>query len=113
MRSMFNRAFFEDLHRRLRNYFHRFPNAESAVILIHTNEAEYLLVDIIEADDQFITFVHWPREIADLPKRWADVEDSLAAATIPYSEIRSVHFDPRLARGREIGFTKSGRKLVS
>jgi hypothetical protein len=110
---MFNKEFFERLQDRLWNYFHRFPSADSAVVLIHTSEAEYLLVDVVEADDRFITFAHWPREVADLPKRWSDVTDSLAAVTIPYEEIRSVHFDPRLARGREIGFTKSGRKLVS
>jgi hypothetical protein len=108
---MFNKAFFDELQDRLGSYFDRFPSADSAAVVIVTHEAEFILVDIIEADSRFLTFAFWPKDNADLPKDWADVRDSLEAVTLPYRDIRSVHFNPKLSRGREIGFTKSGRKL--
>jgi hypothetical protein len=106
---MFDKQFFDGLDRRLHNYFRRFPSAERIAVVITTNQAEYLLVEVTESDESFITFAHWPLEKADLPVRWKDVKDSLPAVAIPYQEIRSVEFDPKIARGSEIGFNKASR----
>jgi hypothetical protein len=107
---MFDKMFFDQLEKRLEKYFRRYPEAERVAVLVTTNQAEYLLVEIIEYDERFITFSYWPRENADLPKRWDEVPHSLTAVIISYEDIRSVTFDPKLVREREIGFKKPLRE---
>jgi len=104
---MFDKKFFDELEHRLERYFHLFPSAERVGVLINTYQNdEYLLVGIIEYDERFITFAHWPKENADIPRRWDDVKNSLAAVTISYQDIRSVDFDPKIVHGKEIGFNR-------
>jgi hypothetical protein len=103
---MFDKMFFDDLQRRVEKYFDRFPSAKRVGILITTHDAEYLLVDLIEYDERFVTFAHWPRDNADLPESWAEVRDSLAAVIVPYEDIVSIQFDPKIVRGSEIGFSR-------
>jgi hypothetical protein len=103
---MFDRLFFDDLHARIQRYFDRFPSASRVGIIITTSHGEYLMVDVIEYDERFLTFAHWPLDNADLPRSWADVKDSLAAVTIPYEDIHAIEFDPKIVRGKEIGFPR-------
>src|SRR5688572_11946442 len=102
---MFEKRIFDELEPRLEAYFRRFPSAERVGIIIRTHQADYLVAEIIDYDDRFITFAHWPLENADIPRTWGDVRDSLVAVTIPYHEITAIEFDPKVVRGREIGFT--------
>jgi hypothetical protein len=99
--------FFDDLHRRIQKYFDRFPDENRVGIVIETSGGGYLMVDIIEYDERFITFAHWPLENADLPSTWAAIKHSLAAVTIPYEDIRAIEFDPKIVRGKEIGFPRN------
>jgi hypothetical protein len=103
---MFNKQFFDGLDERIQNYFQRFPDTQRVALIVTTNQGEYLLVEIIEYDDAILTFSHWPLEKADLPVHWKDVRGSLPVIAVPYQEIRSIEFDPKLARGSEIGFTR-------
>ncbi len=103
---MFDKMFFDELEGRIQKYFQRYPTAERVAVFVSTNHVEYLVVEIIEYDERFITFSHWPRENADLPRRWDEVRDSLAVVIIPYEDIRAVMLDPKTVREREIGFQR-------
>ena len=105
---MFDKQFFDELEGRLEKYFQHFPSAERAGVIINTYHGdEFLLVGIIDLDDRFIVFGHWPMENADIPRQWKNPKNSLPAITLSYSDIRSVEFDPKVVRGSEIGFTKN------
>src|SRR5688572_27573319 len=103
---MFDKMFFDDLENRLEKYFRRYPATERVAVLLATHQSEYLLVEILEYDERFITFAHWPRQNSDIPRRWDEVRHSLAAVIIPYQDIRSISFDPKPVREGEIGFTR-------
>jgi hypothetical protein len=106
---MFDKVYFDQLEARLRRYFQRFPANERVAVILSTQNADYLMVEIVEYDERFITLVNWPREDADLPDTWDKVRNSLSAITVPYAEIRSVEFNPRIVRGHEIGFRNRDR----
>ena len=103
---MFDKIFFDQLHDRLERYFDRFTSVERVVLLLRANQEEYVMVEILEYDERFITFTYWPRDKADLPEKWSEVRTGLAALTIPYPDIRSIEFNPGIVRGREIGFRR-------
>jgi hypothetical protein len=107
--NVFDKEFFNNLEGRLKNYFSRFPSTKRVAVIITTNQAEYLLVEVIDCDDKFITFIHWPREKSDLPARWNQADDPLAAMVVPYEDVRCVEFDPKIVRGSEIGFTRPAK----
>jgi hypothetical protein len=106
---MFDKAYFDDFQSRLEKYFRRYPSAERVAILLSTGDEEYLLVEIIDYDERFVTFLYWPRDNSDLPKRWEDIQYPLPAVTVTYPDIRSIEYSPSIVKGREIGFSRSGR----